>query len=142
VVWRQDHEHDHDNQNKAAKRRSATAAGRSSILIRKTGARCLAERQVCLDSSHVGIVHARSFAQPTFALCIFGGQQMASRRVRSQHFATRGDFKTFCDSLTCFASRNWLWHKAAKIIRYDVLTTAFYLEPPLLALAAELNVGR
>ena len=68
---------------------------------------------------------------------------MASRRVRSQHFAARCDFKTFGYCFTCFASRNWLRHKAAKIIRHDVLTTAFYLErPAVLALAAELNIGR
>ena len=71
-----------------------------------------AKRQVCLNSSHIRIVHERCFAQTAFALCTLGRQQMASRRVRSQNLAARRDFKTLRYCFTCFASRNWLRHKA------------------------------
>src|SRR5262249_9343347 len=57
-------------------------------------ARLLAEWKIRLYASHIRIVHERCFAQTAFALCTLRRQQMASRRVRAQHFAARGDFKT------------------------------------------------
>ena|SRR6476660_1026809 len=74
-----------------------------------------AEWEIRLYARYIGTVHARPFAQSASALCIFCGQQMASRRVRSQNLAARRDFKTLRYCFTCFASRNWLRHKAPSI---------------------------
>ncbi len=65
-----------------------------------------AEWEIRLYARYVGGIHKRCFAKPTFALCTFRGQQMTSRRVRSQHLAARRDFKTLRYRFTCFASRN------------------------------------
>jgi len=92
-----------------------------------------AEWEIRLYARYVGGIHKRCFAKPAFALCIFGGQQMASRRVRSQNLAARRDFKTLRYCFTCFASRNWLRHKAHKIIRREILTTVFCPARPAVA---------
>ncbi len=80
----------------------------------------LAEWEIRLYPRYIGTVHERCFAQMAFALCTLGRQQMASRRVRSQHFAARRDFKTLRYCFTCFASRNWLRHKARKIAQLAI----------------------
>src|SRR5439155_26248695 len=69
---------------------------RTNTKTTKSNAQLLTERQVCLNSCHIRIVHASCFAQPAFALCVFRRQQMTSRRVGSQHLAARRDFKSLC----------------------------------------------
>jgi hypothetical protein len=102
----------------------------------------LAKWEIRLYARYIGTVHERCFAQPAFALCSFRGQQMTPRRVRSQHLAARGDFKTLRYCFTCFASRNWLRHKVAKIIRREILTITFCPPSQAVAPISELNVGR
>jgi hypothetical protein len=80
----------------------------------------LAKWEIRLYARYIGTVDERRFAQSAFALCIFRRQQMASRRVRSQHLAPRRDFKTLRNRFTCFASRNWLRHKARKIAQLGI----------------------
>ncbi len=97
---RRDHYQNSDNDyDKDPKRRSGATAGTSWVLV-KTERGCgfgslLTKWKIRRYARHIGIVHACCFAQPPFALRIFGGQQMTSRRVRSQHFSARRDFKTF-----------------------------------------------
>jgi hypothetical protein len=148
-VVRRDHYQNSNNNNKDndAKRRSLTAGGSPSILVkteRGSGfGSLLAKWKIRHYARHIRIVHTRCFAQPPFALCIFSGQQMASRRVRSQHFAPCRDFETFGYCFACFASRNWLRHKAANIIRYEILTTGRFGRPSQQSRPnRELNVGR
>src|SRR5438552_18814977 len=56
---------------------------RTNTKTTKSNAQLLNERQVCLNSCHIRIVHASCFAQPMFALCVFRDQQMTSRRLGS-----------------------------------------------------------
>jgi hypothetical protein len=80
----------------------------------------LTEWEIRLYARYIGTIHARCFAQPAFALCSFPRQQMTSRRVRPQHLAPCCDFKTLRYCFTCFASRNWLRHKARKITQLAI----------------------
>ena len=80
----------------------------------------LAKWEIRLYARYIGTVHARPFAQSASALCIFRGQQMASRRVRSQNLAARRDFKTLGYCFTCFAARNWFRHKGRKITQLAI----------------------
>lgn len=84
--------------------------------------RLLAEWEIRFYARHIGTIHERCFAQTAFALCTFGRQQMTPRRVPSQHLTARRDFKTLRYRFTCFASRNWLRHKARKIITAAAIT--------------------
>jgi len=54
----------------------------------------LAEGEIRFYAGYVGGIHKRCLTKPAFALCSFRGQQMTSRRVRSQDLAARRDFKT------------------------------------------------
>src|SRR5439155_7789397 len=80
----------------------------------------LAEWEIRLYARYIGGIHKRCFAKPAFALCTFRRQQMTPRRVRPQHLAARRDFKTLRHCFTCFASRNWLRHKARKIAQLAI----------------------
>ena len=57
----------------------------------------LGEWEIRLYTCYVGGMHKRCLAELAFALCAFGRQQMASRRVRAQHFAARRNLKTLGD---------------------------------------------
>jgi hypothetical protein len=79
-----------------------------------------AEWEIRLYARYIRLVHERCFAQTAFALCTFRGQQMTSRRMRSQNLAARRDFKTLRYCFTCFASRNGLRHKGRKITQLAI----------------------
>ena len=93
-----------DDYNKAVRCRSVAASGISLLgtprcperfrgTTHARHPRLSTERQICLYSRHIGLVHARRFAKPAFALCAFRRQQMASRRTRPQNLATCSDLE-------------------------------------------------
>src|ERR1700757_541357 len=52
---------------------------------------------------------------------------MPPRRLRAQHLATSGDLKPLGHCFACFASRDWLRHRARKITGGWLATTDFCL---------------
>ena len=125
-----------DNSHKAVNCRSVAASGISLLgaprclerFRETTHARhpCLStERQVCLYSRHIRVVHARRFAKPAFALCAFRRQQMASRRTRPQNLATCGDLEALRHRFARFAACNGLRHRATNIVAVAGITNSF-----------------
>ena len=83
------------------------------------------EGQVGLNSGLVGLINPSHLTQLPFALGVLGRHQMALGRLRTQDFATRGNFEPLSDCLASFAARNGLRHRARKIAGALVMTTGF-----------------
>src|SRR5712671_2064276 len=62
----------------------------------------MAERQILQDAISIGLVHDGHLAKASPAFRVLGGEQVALAGVRTQHFATGGDFETFGDRLLGF----------------------------------------
>ena len=121
MVWRHDHAHNDNNDADRRNRSSERTPILVSRLLKRAGP-LLTERQVCLNPGDICVVHARCLAQMALSLCTFCRQQVTSRRMRSQHFATRRDLEAFCYGFTGFTASDWLWHEARKIIRACAMT--------------------